>query len=130
MKKIDYFYIYFKKSNGMKNKLQNTFCAVFFFVTLSATAQQAQLMINEINPNISGSHDLIELVAVTGGNLGYYMGNSGFSSLSTIVVSPGDIIVIHFNAHAAAGAAPVPEWLSKNEYPNALYSANYDNAWD
>ena len=115
----------------MKNKLQNTFCVIFFVVTLSATAQQAALMINEVNPNISNSHDLIELVAVTGGSMDVIVHHRDISSTSsTIIVSAGDIIVVHLNGHTATGAAPFSEWSSKNQYPNALYSANYDNAWD
>src|SRR5262245_55512329 len=48
---------------------------IFFFLFLFpiaqdvAFSQQASLMLNEINPNISGSNDLIELIAVNGGSL-------------------------------------------------------------
>jgi hypothetical protein len=121
----------------MKNKLQNIFCIIVFCcVTLLATAQQATLMLNEINPNISSSHDLIELVAVNGGSVNGFTVQQGISSAVTLAtlpqvnVSSGDIIVIHLNSLTATGAAPGSETISKNEYAHASYTANYDNAWD
>src|ERR1041385_6097815 len=93
-------------------------------------------MLNEINPNISSSHDLIELVAVTGGSVNGFTIQQGISSAVTLAalpqvnVSAGDIIVVHLVPATATGAAPASETISKNEYAHAAYSANYDNAWD
>ena len=119
----------------MKDKLQ-TFCAAFLLISISATAQQATLMFNEINPNISSSHDLIELVAVSGGSINAFTIEQGISTVVTLAALPqvnvaaGDIIVVHLNPATATGAAPGSEMVSKNEYATSLYSANYDNAWD
>ena len=121
----------------MKNKLQNIFGALIFCcVSLSGMAQQATLMLNEINPNISSSHDLIELIAVNGGSVNGFTIQQGITSSVTLATLPqvnvaaGDIIVIHLTPATATGAAPGSEIVSKNEYANAAYTANYDNAWD
>jgi hypothetical protein len=118
-------------------KLRNIFWAVAFnLITFSATAQQATLILNEINPNITSSHDLIELVAVTGGSVNAFAIEQGISSSVTLAtlpqvnVSAGDIIVVHLVPATATGAAPASETISKTEYTNAVFSANYDNAWD
>ncbi len=121
----------------MKIKLQNIFCTVLFWCcAFYTTAQQATLMLNEINPNISSSHDLIELVAVSGGSVNGFTIQQGISSSVTLVTLPqvsvavGDIIVVHLTPATATGAAPASETVSKNEYTHAAYTANYDNAWD
>src|SRR5689334_22892677 len=121
----------------MKNKLQNFFCTVAFCcATLFTNAQQATLMINEINPNISSAHDLIELIAVTGGAVDDITIEQGISSPVVLAIFPyltvaaGDIIVVHLNPATATGSAPYSETVAVNEYANASFSANYDNAWD
>ena len=96
----------------------------------------AQLLINELSPNIGSQHDLIELVALTGGSVnGVKLLQKG-SAIDTLVTLPdfsvaqGDFIVIHLVPSGVAGIAPASETTSKNEYANAMYSANYDTAWD
>jgi hypothetical protein len=96
----------------------------------------AQLVINEINPNISGQHDLVELLALTGGSVnGIKLLQKG-SVVDTLVTLPdltvamGDLIVVHITPAGTTGIAPASELVSKNEYTNAMYSANFDGAWD
>ncbi|MFO0590823.1 MAG: Ig-like domain-containing protein [Polyangiaceae bacterium] len=96
----------------------------------------AQLLINELSPNITTQHDLIELVALTGGSVnGIKLLQKG-SATETLVTLPdfsvaqGDFIVIHLVPSGVAGIAPASETMSKTQYANGMYSANYDTAWD
>ena len=96
----------------------------------------AQLLINEVNPNITAQHDLIELLALTGGSTnGVKLIQKG-SAIETLVTLPdlnvamGDLIVVHIVPIGTTGIAPASELASKTEYPSATYSANYDGAWD
>jgi len=99
-------------------------------------SQQASLMLNEINPNITAGNDLVELFAVNGGSVNGFTIQQAITSpvilatLPQVTVAVGDIIVVHLNPATAAGDAPGSETGSKNEFPNAVYSANYDLAWD
>jgi hypothetical protein len=97
----------------------------------------ADLLINEINPNITSSADLIELRALSTGTLsGSVLRQTAsnppvvLATLPDVTVTAGDLIVIHLNPSAAAGAAPASETTSKSEYANAMFGANYDGAWD
>ena len=105
-----------------------------------------QLVINEVNPNISGTsttlgtgHDLVELKALKGGYLGgiqlevnYKAPPSSVDVLATmppINVAAGDLIVVHLNP-GNTGDAAASETTAKDQYAAASFSANYDNAWD
>src|SRR5688572_3351542 len=62
----------------------------------------ATLLINEANPHIDGEHDLIELVAVAGGNIAgitlvqtYPRSPVLMATLPDAVVATGDLIVVH-----------------------------------
>jgi len=71
-------------------------------------AVQAQLLLNEVNPNIAGSVDLVELrVTATGTTNGITLvqnpapGSGGSALLATlpgVQVAAGDLIVVHLNA--------------------------------
>jgi hypothetical protein len=52
------------------------------------------------------------------------------ATLPQVLVATGDLIVVHLNPVGAAGAAPASETTAKNQYPAAVYGANYDGAWD
>ncbi len=96
----------------------------------------AKLLINEINPNITASHDLVELLATTAGSVGgITLLQKGtvtetLATLPDITVAKGDLIVVHLVPTGTTGIAPANELASKNEYTAASYSANYDGAWD
>ncbi len=96
----------------------------------------ATLLINEVQPSMTNSADLVELLVVNGGS------TNGFTlvqdiatplvlaTLPNVTVATGDIIVVHLRAAAAAGAAPASELTSKDQYPMETYAANYNTAWD
>ncbi len=96
----------------------------------------AGMVINEINPNIGVSRDLIELLVTSAGStngVAIVQDGSALETLATmpdVTVAAGDFIVVHLNPAGAPGAAPGSETLSKTQYPSAVFSANYDNAWD
>jgi hypothetical protein len=120
--------------------MKTIYFLLFIFPVIHEVAfsQQASLMLNEINPNISGSNDLIELIAVNGGSLNGLTIQQAISpspvvllaTLPPVIVALGDIIVVHLNPATATGAAPASETTSKSQYQKAAYFANYDAAWD
>ncbi|NUO47424.1 MAG: hypothetical protein HOV80_01065 [Polyangiaceae bacterium] len=102
----------------------------------SGFVSAANLVINEINPNITGSTDLVELLVTGAGSTnGITLLQDGtnvetIATLPDVNVAAGDLIVIHITPAAATGAAPSSELTSKTQFANASFSANYDNAWD
>ncbi|AKU95396.1 hypothetical protein AKJ09_02060 [Labilithrix luteola] len=108
--------------------------------TICAAATEAKLTVTEINPNLPGGSDLIELQVVEGGKLtGFEVhanptsptaGGTLLAKLPGICASAGDIVVVHITPANATGSAPESESSTKTDYPKAAYSANYDNAWD
>jgi hypothetical protein len=105
----------------------------------SATFEYEQIAVvtfNEINPSISGSRDLIELLVLSGGTVnGIVILQNGSSvetlaTLPDVTVAASDLIVVHLNPVGATGAAPGSETIGKAQYPTASYTVNYDSAWD
>jgi len=98
--------------------------------------QLAVLSLNEINPNVASSRDLIELLALTSGNvLGLTVvqrgnANETLVTLPDLLVAAGDLLVVHMSPSGAPGVAAASETVSKNQHPAATFSANYDGAWD
>ncbi len=96
----------------------------------------AQMVFNEVSPNIASGHDLIELLVTAPGSTGgikVFQKGSAIETLATlpeITVAMGDLIVIHLVPVGTTGIAPASETTSKDELPSATYSANYDTAWD
>ncbi len=96
----------------------------------------AQMVINEINPNIPSSRDLIEfLVTAPGSTNGISLHQKGsadenLAAFPDVFVAAGDIIVLHLNPTTVAGAAPGSETMAKNQFSAAMYPPNYDTAWD
>jgi hypothetical protein len=96
----------------------------------------AVVKLNELSPNITGAHDLIELKVTSGGTTsGIALNEIGSSAvqlavLPAITVATGDLIVVHLTPTGTTGIAPGSETTAKNQFPNATYSANYDGAWD
>lgn len=90
----------------------------------------AVLVINEVNVNITGHKDLVELLVVEGGPVGgmwlQEVRTNNPTTLATfpdVTVAAGDIIVVHLNPDAGLTS----ETTSKSQ-SNA--SAAYPNAWD
>lgn len=107
----------------------------FRTTSFTGVAQSAVVRINELNANIDGACDLIELRAVTGGSLdGWTLQHrrTTLVAFTNLTVQPNDYIVVHINGASAdcnpAGAGN--EASSKTEFARATHSANYDTAYD
>ncbi|MBJ6764952.1 Ig-like domain-containing protein [Myxococcaceae bacterium JPH2] len=93
----------------------------------------AVLMINEVNPNVSASRDLIELLVVSGGTTDAITLVQESTSVATLATLPdvnvatGDYIVVHLTPTAAQGDATASETASKSEI---TATTNFPNAWD
>nr|WP_228530782.1 MULTISPECIES: chitobiase/beta-hexosaminidase C-terminal domain-containing protein [Myxococcaceae] len=87
----------------------------------------AQLVINELNPNLPSSHDLIELRVVSGGTMDKITlvesPSTVVATLPNVVVAAGDLIVVHL----APIAGEVTETTSKSQVQVPTF---YDTAWD
>ena len=95
----------------------------------------ARLVVNEVNVNLAGGKDLVELLAVQGGNIGTFVLESSAATLATLPalnVATGDIVVVHLSPGASdAGLDSETETTSKNQFSTTGgYTANYDSAWD
>ncbi|MCE9671745.1 hypothetical protein LY474_28445 [Myxococcus stipitatus] len=92
----------------------------------------ATLRITEIQPNMSGGKDLVELVALTSGTIEGVVLQQDVNSPTVLATFPdisvaaNDIIVVHI----AEAAAYVSETTSKNQFPTSSTPVNYDTAWD
>ncbi|MCP3102619.1 hypothetical protein LZ198_27465 [Myxococcus sp. K15C18031901] len=92
----------------------------------------AVLRITEVQPNMSGSKDLVELVALTGGSTNGIVLQQDVNSptvLATfpdITVAANDIIVVHI----AEATTYESETTSKTQFPTETNPVNYDTAWD
>ncbi len=91
----------------------------------------ATLVLNELAPNITGGHDLVELRALTAGNLfGFTLEQDVtlptiLATLPAIHVAAGDIVVVHLKP---TGTTAMGETDASGK---AVSSAdNYDAAWD
>lgn len=97
-------------------------------------AAPALLVINEVNPNISLSKDLVELLVVVAGSTAGFTLEQGvatpliLATLPDMPVASGDIIVVHLVP--GTGEGPASETTSKFQYGSGLYANNYDTAWD
>jgi len=105
--------------------------------TFNGYRAPATLRISEVAPNITNSRDIIELYVVQGGSTAnftlYQDTTTLLATLPDAVVATGDIIVVHLvpdKTTVPPPDAPGSETTSKNQYPSATYSSNYDNAWD
>jgi hypothetical protein len=94
----------------------------------------AQLMLTEVAPGITGGKDLVELVAVKGGSVADFTltlgANLVLATFPSIVVAPGDVIVVHLRPATAPVDAPESETTSKSQFPESTYGANFNSAWD
>ncbi len=89
----------------------------------------AVLQVNELNANITGSEDLIELYATSGGDTTGIDVEQNITTklvlatLPTLTVATGDLIIVHLNAPAGV----TTETTTKTDCSNA---ACYSGAWD
>ncbi len=95
----------------------------------------ATLQFNEMNPDITGSHDLIELTVLTSGNLvgttiveNLVNGKALLAALPNLQVTAGDFVVVHLVPTFTDGGI-----LMTNETTtqgDCTLPACYPNAWD
>ena len=96
----------------------------------------AVFVLSEVNPNISGSRDLIELRAISAGTMNgiTVVQNPPASSssyllmatLPNVMVAAGDIVMVHLNSNGFIQT----ETNAKNQWPQAFYPDAFDSAWD
>ncbi|HVG63081.1 MAG TPA: Ig-like domain-containing protein [Hyalangium sp.] len=95
----------------------------------------AVLRITEIQPNMTGGADLIELVALTGGTVDGFVLQQDLTVSSPVItlstfpnttVAAGDIIVVHI----APPDGYTSETTAKDQFPSSTTPGNYDTAWD
>lgn len=108
--------------------------------TFSGFVQPAVVRINEVNANITGGCDLIELRVVQGGSMAGFVvqervggaGELSFAFPAGFSVAMNDFIVVHMNSGSATcnpgGASS--EVTTKTDQPAATFAGNYDTAWD
>lgn len=103
--------------------------------TFTGFISVASLVLNELNPNITGSHDLIELRAVTGGSIENLRIEQAvgtpilLATFPLVLVAAGDLIVVHLGTPGASDAT-MSETTSTTQFPVATVPSNYDTAWD
>ena len=96
--------------------------------TFSSFSSVGSLQLNEINPNITSSLDLVELLAVTSGNINGITleqdigTKTVLATMPNITVAAGDLVVVHLGATTATS-----ESTTKGDCTDATC---YANAWD
>jgi DNA/RNA endonuclease G (NUC1) len=113
--------------------------------SFAAYAVVAQLRLNELNANVTGGCDLIELRVTADGSIGgatltERTGNTAAGELAfafpPIVVHRNDLLVVHLNAGTVAAPTAcnpghaTTELTSPADQPAATYAGNYDTAYD
>ncbi|MEZ4398522.1 MAG: Ig-like domain-containing protein [Kofleriaceae bacterium] len=104
--------------------------------TFTGFQMPAQVRINEVNANIAGGCDLIELRVVAGGVMtGFVLQERDTATLLTFpsfTVATNDLIVVHMNGGNATcnPGASGNETTAANQNPQATFAANYDTAFD
>jgi hypothetical protein len=95
-----------------------------------AAKPTAGVILNEVAPDITGSHDLVELLVTRAGSTGGiellqdFTAPTVLAKLPAVDVVEGDLIVVHLNP---AGGTVTSETTSKSECGMA---ACYGGAWD
>lgn len=120
--------------------LQGTALGAATDVTFTGSPAQAQLVINELNANITLSNcDLIELRVVAAGTtngqrLTERIGGSGELSMvfPAATVAVNDLIIVHLNSGNATcnPGTSASETTGPTQFPTATYGRNYDTAYD
>ncbi|WP_224369117.1 Ig-like domain-containing protein [Hyalangium versicolor] len=119
-------------ANSVKDLLGTPVSGTANTATFKGYRVTASLLITEVLPNGSSSTDLVELLAVSGGNVEGFVLQQDINSATTLATLPnvtvatGDIIVVHMtppNGYAS-------ETTAKNQFPASGTAINYDTAWD
>jgi hypothetical protein len=119
--------------------LQSTGVAPPNTATFAGSVPPAVVRINELNANISGSCDLIELRVASGGVMtGYRIqertGGSGELSMTfpTFTVQTNDFIVVHLNSGSLTCnlSGATQETTAPNQQPALTFLGNFDSAYD
>jgi len=108
--------------------------------TFTGFVTPAQVVINELNANISSGCDLIELRVMSGGSMeGYRLQERDHTTgdgLATFpvkfMVATNDLIVVHMN-NGSSTCNPdlaTTETSAKDQFLAANFAGNYDTAWD
>ncbi len=99
----------------------------------------AVVRINEVNANITGGCDLIELRVISGGSMaGYKIQERGGAAgelaftFPTFNVQTNDFIVIHENSGSTTcnPNTATSETMTITDQPAAMFAGNYDTAYD
>jgi hypothetical protein len=102
-------------------------------------AAGAEVRINEVNANISGGCDLVELRVISGGSLAGFQVRQHDGAIVTFpagfMVATNDLIVVHATGMSATcngGGTTVPadETSAPNAVPASSVSSNFDGAFD
>jgi hypothetical protein len=109
--------------------------------TFSGFTPTAEILINEINANITGGCDLIELRVKTSGTVqGFQIrertGNVPAGEMSftfpNMLVNKNDFIILHLNkgSNTCNPGGAIDETTTLNQQPAATFTGNYDMAYD
>jgi hypothetical protein len=111
--------------------------------TFAGFTPPATLIINEYNPNIGGSQDLVELLATNGGSVAGFTLYMDFTAANrrhladlptNLVVTTGDFLLIHLDPPASPSPAPTTEFNIGNPSPSpqaqCTFSTCSNLAWD
>ncbi len=99
----------------------------------------AVVRINEVNANITGGCDLIELRVVSGGTMNGFKlqertGGSGELALTfpSVIVQTNDFVIVHLNSGSLTcnPSMATQETMSKTEQPVLTHLGNFDTAFD
>ncbi|HEX5753266.1 MAG TPA: chitobiase/beta-hexosaminidase C-terminal domain-containing protein [Archangium sp.] len=115
-------------ASSVKDTLGSSVSATANSATFDGYVKPARLLINEVNPNISGGKDLLELLVLEGGSVNKMTVTvdgtaTPVATMPNVQVETGDIIVVHF----APAAGDVSETTAKDQIKASSY---YDTAWD
>nr|MBA3503683.1 hypothetical protein [Deltaproteobacteria bacterium] len=97
--------------------------------------QPASVKLNEVNANIAGGCDLVELRVLSDGTLrGIRLQERGADviQLPSATVAKNDIVVVHFNNPSGTcnPGSSTNETTGIAQNPAATFTRNYDTAWD
>jgi hypothetical protein len=97
-----------------------------------AAVTNAVLVINEVNANIAGGCDLLELRVLVGGPLNgvsLHERSPVVATFPSINVAKNDLIVVHFN-NVSAACAPVGSATETLSISESTTPTSYATAWD
>jgi hypothetical protein len=102
---------------------------------IDAMVPLAQVVINEINPKLTGSCDLIELRVVAPGTMhGYVLRERGapLVTFDALLVDTNDVVLVHINGDDVAcnPGDSADEAASPDDQPALTFAANVDTAFD